>query len=574
MTTQTRILTGAVESSFMEAVGVWIQAIFEEFAIGSDDAYRIDLCLEELVTNTLSYAAPEYQCARFDVRAAMTPQRVVINLIDGAQPYDPIASHRPKALVESLDECTIGGFGIALVLESASQCRYEYVDGTNHLELVFDLLQQARLPDHARQPVRGTDRRQAESDLHHDPERRTQNDRRVHGMLSRSDIFRDVPYADFEQLIVRHPIQQFACETVLLKPGDENDKVLIVLGGTLKIGLGTPDAGELFDVRIGGCVGEMSVIDRRPASAFVIANRETRLLIVDGDAFVQEFLAVPRISRNMLSALSERLRRHNDLVIKRVRLEAEMQLMQRDLGVAKEIQESLLPQAPLFPEEPRLDCTGRMCTAKEVGGDFYDAFMLDPDNLFFVIGDVCGKGLPAALFMVRAISALRAQSYGSHLEAGYTGNLIASLNKQLCTSNDRQQFLTAFCGILNLATGAIQYLNAGHNPPVITGADGSFVYLSEPINPIVGMIEGLAYEAGNTTLPAGGVLLLYTDGVTEAETHDQSMYEEDRLLACLNTAPDRKASALVTRIFDSVQAFVAGAPQSDDITVLAIGYRD
>jgi len=547
MSSQIRILTGAIEPSFISAVSAWIHALFEEFAIGSDDVFRIDLCLEELIVNTLNYAAPEYQGTRFDVRTAISPQRIVIDLIDGAQPYDPIASHQPKAQPVSLEDCTIGGFGVALVLESATSCRYARNDGKNHLELVFDLLQAARFPDASHLPV---------SEI-----------------LSGTDMFRDVPQADCGSLLGGHPIQQFACETVLLRPGDPNDTVFIVLGGTLKIGLGTQDEGELFDVKVGGCVGEMSVIDHRPASAFVIANPETRLLIVAGEAFIQEFLAVPEISRNMLSALAERLRRHNDLVLKRVRLEAEMQLMQRDLGVAKEIQESLLPKEPLFADEQRLDCTGRMCTAKEVGGDFYDAFMLDPDNVFFVIGDVCGKGLPAALFMVRAVSALRAQSYGNYLEPGYTGNLIASLNRQLCTSNDKQQFLTAFCGILNLASGAIQYLNAGHNPPVITGADGKFAYLSEPINPIVGMIEGLVYEAGTINLPAGGVLLLYTDGVTEAETHDQSMYEEDRLLECLNTSPDKNAATLVTRVFDAVEQFVAGAPQSDDITVLAVGYR-
>ncbi|MDP2824463.1 MAG: SpoIIE family protein phosphatase [Sulfuritalea sp.] len=581
MNRQIRILTGGIEPSFVAATSAWGHGLIDEFSLDADDAYRIDLCLEELVTNTIAYAESEYQGLRFDIRASISPQQIVVDLFDPAQPYDPLAAHKPRQVTQSIDDYQIGGQGITLVKEYSDSCRYEYLDGHNHLELVFNLAQVAKFTDSARHMPRDVDRRKHFGDTTFPlvcadgtvipEEQRTASDRRVRGFLSRSEVFHDVPYAVLESLIDRFPIQQFAAETVLLKPGDCNDDVLVVLSGRLKVGLGMPGFGEFIDIGVGGCVGEMSVIDNRPVSAHVIAEPNTKLLLVDGTSFIEDLLVLPKVSRNLLSALAERMRRNNELIIKRIRLEAEMEHLQRELAVAREIQESLLPKEPLFSDDPRLDCKGRMCTAKEVGGDFYDVFFLDHDNLFFVIGDVCGKGLPAALFMVRAISALRAQTGGNHLDGGYVAEVVERLNTQLCTYNDKQQFLTAFCGILNLQTGNIQYLNAGHNPPTLAQGNGEFIYLEEPINPIIGMIEGMAYRSGTVTLTPGGMLLLYTDGVTEAEMHDTKMYGEDRLLQCLNTYPTRSAAGLVSEVFASVQEFVAGAPQSDDITVLAIG---
>ena len=211
-----------------------------------------------------------------------------------------------------------------------------------------------------------------------------------------------------------------------------------------------------------------------------------------------------------------------------------------------------------------------MCPAREVGGDFYDVFSLGPRHIFFVIADVCGKGLPAALFMVRAIAALRAQSGDDAPPAGYAEQVTNRLNQQLCAYNDARQFLTAFCGILDLETLKVHYVNAGHNAPLLALGDGPFSYLSEPINPIVGMIDDIEYCAGEVTLTPQSVLLLYTDGVTEAEDKDVNMLGEDRLLAQLNALTSRKAVDLVDAVFTEVNVFAGDAPQSDDITVLAL----
>lgn len=242
----------------------------------------------------------------------------------------------------------------------------------------------------------------------------------------------------------------------------------------------------------------------------------------------------------------------------------------RELKYARSIQESLLPKEPLFRDGAQLDCVARLRTAREMGGDFYDLCALDARHVFFVVADVCGKSLPAALFMVRAVSALRAHSQFDGRPERYCSELVADLNEQLCTFNDAQQFLTAFCGILDLQSGTVRYVNAGHNPPVLAIGAGDFQYLSEPINPFVGMVPGLKYRSGEVRLEPGSALVIYTDGVTEAEDGRGGQLGEDRLLVRLGTAADRTAGRLVDTVFDEVGEFAAGAEQSDDITVLAI----
>ncbi|MBK9441800.1 MAG: serine/threonine-protein phosphatase [Comamonadaceae bacterium] len=314
----------------------------------------------------------------------------------------------------------------------------------------------------------------------------------------------------------------------------------------------------------------MSIIDERPVSAFVVAEPGTRLLMVDANTFLNHVMAIPRVSRNMMSILSARMRRSDAMNIQRMRKALEMEQAQRELQYARSIQEGLLPHEPLFANEQRMQCVGRMRAAREVGGDFYDIFFLDTNHVFFVIADVCGKGLPAALFMVRAIAILRAQSGYDRRFADYAATLTARLNQQLCDYNESRQFLTAFCGIVDLETRTLRYVNAGHNAPALALGDQAFAYLAEPINPIVGMFDGLNYRVGQVVLTPGSALLLYTDGVTEAEDKDKAMLGDEPFLAMLNAVSSRAAGDLVDAVFSAVSAFAGDTPQSDDITVLAL----
>ena len=569
-----RLLTGPLDQSLIGAASGWLQSLGAEFNFSHEDLYRIDLCVEELVTNVVNYSDPQFASQPVNLHASIEAQRATLTLIDPAAAFDPFSRPPPK-VANTLAEFEIGGQGVHLVHEFSDACRYERRDDTNRVELVFQLAQPTTSTPLSSKIPRSTDRRsQLENPLPSPVgdslHRRGGKDRRALGFISWTQIFRGVPYAAVEDLVERLTIQEVAGELILLKPGDANDSVRVVLRGQLKVYLDQPGSGDFIDVGIGACVGEMSVIDHRPVSAYVVAEPGTQLLVIDNDSFLNKIMAIPRVARNLMSTLSGRMRRSDELTIRRMRKMLEMEQAQRELQYARSIQKSLLPREPLFADDARLDCVGRMCTAREVGGDFYDIFFLDPSHVFFVIADVCGKGLPAALFMVRAIAILRAQSGFERQSADYASRLIARLNDQLYEHNDAQQFLTAYCGILDLESLTVRYVNAGHNAPAIAMGDGAFEYRGEPINPFVGMIEGISYRAGEMQLKPGSVLLLYTDGVTEAEDTHGGMLGDDRLLARLNAAPSRTASALVDAVFDDVTHFAAGAQQSDDSTVLAI----
>ena len=579
MTTKQRLLKGIIDTSMIAATSTWLRGLSEEFGLTHEDLYRIDLCFAELVANVVNYSEAKYANLPLELHAVVEEQRIALTLIDPAQAYDPLCTPPPPA-ARTIEELQVGGHGLRLVREFCDAHRYERSEGENRIELVFNLAAPTKAPKRGMLVSRDLERRcgaaqpvfplRCADGTRVEKDRRGKPDRRAKGYLSWAQIFRNVPYSALEDLVDRFPIQHISAVTTVLKPGDLNHEVLIVLDGRLKIYLNQPGVGDFIEIGPGGCVGEMSVIDDQPVSAFAVAEEGTSLLLVDAASFLNDVMAIPKVSRNLMSALSERLRRSNEHVIRRVRKELEMEHVQRELRYARSIQESLLPKEPLFPDDSRLDCVGRMCAAREVGGDFYDVFSLDSQRIFFVIGDVCGKGLPAALFMVRALAALRAQSGGNDRPADSTERTTALLNQQLCAYNDANQFLTAFCGILDLETLTLHYVNAGHNAPLLALGAGPFAYLAEPINPIVGMIEGIEYRAGEVKLTPQSVLLLYTDGVTEAEDNDVNMLGEDRLLACLNAALTRKAGALVENVFAEVNAFAGDAPQSDDITVLAL----
>lgn len=541
-----RLLTGRIDAAMIAATSEWVQALAEEFGLTHEDLYRVDLCLSELVTNVVSYADPDFAGLPLEVRAAVDERSATLTLIDAAQPFDPL-SRPPPPVAQTIGEMQVGGQGIHLVRNFSDACRYERSGERNRLELVFNRGAAEAAPSGAAG--------------------------RAESVLSPLQMFRGVSGEALEDLADRFPIQTFAAETLVLERGDPNRHLLAVLAGGLRVSLDPPGSGETIEIGVGECVGEMSIIDEVPASAYVVATEGTRLLLIDARSFLDELMPIPGVARNLMSALAGRMRRSDAQLIQRVRHEVEMEQAQRELDYARSIQLSLLPQAPILADEARLRCVGRMCTAREVGGDFYDIFRLDDRHVFFVIADVCGKGLPAALFMVRAMAVLRAQTVSREAPAAYVEQVAARLNAQLCEYNEARQFLTAFCAIVDLQTLRMHYVNAGHNPPVLALGDGAFGYLAEPINPIVGMVEGLEYRAGEVQLGPQSVLLLYTDGVTEAEDTAGDMLGEDRLLACLDTRPDRNVDDLVEAVFSEVTRFAADAPQSDDITVLAIQFQ-
>ena len=239
----------------------------------------------------------------------------------------------------------------------------------------------------------------------------------------------------------------------------------------------------------------------------------------------------------------------------------------KELEYAKQIQLSALPTN--FPEDEAYSIRAQMIAAKEVGGDFYDFYKLSDTTVAFLAADVSGKGIPAAMFMMTAKTTLKDLA-----ESGMAVNdIFTKANEKLCENNESGMFVTAWMGILDLTTGKVQFANAGHNPPLLRRANGSFEYLKTRAGLVLAGMEGIRYRAGEITLSPGDRLFLYTDGVTEATNTENKLYGEERLLAFMNQNADQEATTLLPSLKANIDEFVGEAPQFDDITMLMLDYN-
>ena len=249
---------------------------------------------------------------------------------------------------------------------------------------------------------------------------------------------------------------------------------------------------------------------------------------------------------------------------------AEKERIGAELNVATQIQADMLPRIfPAFPERQEFEVYATMNPAKEVGGDFYDFFLVDDDHLAVVIADVSGKGVPAALFMVIAKTLIK-----NHAQNRETpGEVFTQTNAQLCEGNDAGLFVTAWMGMLEISTGKFVYVNAGHNPPLLKRAGGQYEWLKSRPGFVLAGMEGIRYRENTLELMPGDTLYLYTDGVTEATSSAQELYGEERLQAALNEASELPVSQLLPRIKNCIDTFVGDAEQFDDITMLGLQYH-
>jgi len=243
--------------------------------------------------------------------------------------------------------------------------------------------------------------------------------------------------------------------------------------------------------------------------------------------------------------------------------------IQHDLETAREIQQAILPAIfPPFPHRKDFDIYASMKAAREVGGDFYDFFMIDNDHIGFVIGDVSGKGVPAAIFMAVSRTLIRATG----LKGISTEECIDYANHLLCNESTSCMFVTVFYGILNTKTGEVTYVNGGHNPPYLVRAGGTLESVPLTGGTVLGFLEDLHFEAGKIQLHPGDTLFLYTDGITEAFNEADIAFGEERLETLLKSNYSKSIEELSQNIVSGVQEYCGEAPQSDDITQLAIRY--
>ncbi len=244
--------------------------------------------------------------------------------------------------------------------------------------------------------------------------------------------------------------------------------------------------------------------------------------------------------------------------------------IESELRIARDIQMGILPKLfPAFPERSEFDIFASIEPAKEVGGDLYDFFFLDDDHFCFLIGDVSGKGVPAAFFMAVTKTMLNIVSE----QKKDPGQILVKVNDDLAKDNDACMFVTLFLGVLNIKTGHVRYASAGHNPPVLLAQD-EVSWLHVPREPVAGAMDGMTYSTCEVDLQKGDTLFLYTDGVTEAMNEEDELYSDPRLLNLLTAAGEKRPEQLVKNVSDSVADFAGEAEQSDDITMLAIQFAD
>jgi len=249
---------------------------------------------------------------------------------------------------------------------------------------------------------------------------------------------------------------------------------------------------------------------------------------------------------------------------------AEKERIESELKIARRIQMSFLPKEfPPFPEKEEFEIYAMIEPAKEVGGDLYDFFLLNEDQLFFSIGDVSDKGVPAALFMAVTKTLMKdIASYGIG-----PSDILMKLNRELCKDNESMMFVTIFCGVMNCKTGELTYSNAGHNPPLIIHSDQRTEWLHVPKGLVLGAIEDAGYTTERTVLYPGDTLFLYTDGVTEAMNSAKNMYSDRRLQVTVEESTVISAESLVEYVMRSVKEFSGSESQADDITILAVRFK-
>ena len=252
------------------------------------------------------------------------------------------------------------------------------------------------------------------------------------------------------------------------------------------------------------------------------------------------------------------------------RVTAEKERIGTELSMATKIQAAMLPHIfPPFPDRQEFDIFGSMDPAKEVGGDFFDYFLVDDDHLCMVIADVSGKGVPAALFMMASKIILQSVA----MLGGSPAEILTRTNEAICSNNEAQMFVTVWLGILEISTGKLTCANAGHEYPVLKRPDGNFELFKDKHGFVIGGMDGIKYKEYTLQLEPGAKLFVYTDGVAEATNAQNELFGTARMIDALNRKPDAVPLDVLKNVRQAVDGFVQNAEQFDDLTMLCMAYK-
>jgi len=403
-------------------------------------------------------------------------------------------------------------------------------------------------------------------------------------ILGSVPLFAALPQEELTRLATTLRQVSYPADTILFHEGDTGAHFYIVLEGQIAVikALGTTEERLLGMRRAGEFIGEMSLLSAdTPRTASIRASQDTRLVVVTRRDFDDLLHRYPLIAYEMLRVVSDRLRAAGDATIHDLQLKnqqltqayielqqaqaqlIEQETLRRELQQARDIQEQMLPRS--LPHIQGIAVGARMLPARMVGGDFYDVFPLGSNQLGLAVGDVCGKGIPAALLMALVSSLLRAEAERSDSPA----DTLRAVNRQLLSRSFEGMFVTLLYGILDHNTRSFRFARAGHELPIFWDAQGIILPTIRGLGHPLGLLDEPAIDHQTMTLPAGGALLLYSDGVTEATNIHNLEYGTEHIAATIQQSYMLPPQALCEHFIELLDAFQNGATQADDITLLA-----
>ena len=553
--------------SVLRQVSAWLDSQAVDWSIPPEVLPRLDLCLNEVIANCVTHGGSGVVDGPLTLQLSMASSHdqtlVTLSIADSGRAFDP-TSAAPKAIALNLADATPGGLGLVMMRQNANRLAYRRTGDRNHIDLLFQF-------DNGRPEFtslfkrRGANPDRRSIDLGGNV-KRSGTERRVRN-IGWIPLFKDAPPQAVEAVLQGCEVLRVSAHTSLLLPSQSNRSVYIALSGTVvaHLGyLGRPQAP--VTIPLGQCIGELSAIDGKPVSTLVMAMTEARVLRIPQEIFWGDLMTLNGVAENFRIVLSDRVRKSKEQALQAQRGQLEIEHLTKELQIARQLQISMVPlQRPLFGHRTDLDICGFMEPASAVGGDFFDAFFVREDHLFFCIADVSGHGIASALFMARAVGLIRVLAMG--ITEPHT--LLSELNARLCDGNEANIFVTMFCGILDIPKRMLLYSNGGHCAPMLLHPGRSRM-LPIPKGPLVGAFSGCRYSSMELVLGPEETLFCYTDGVTEAHNSKGEEFTEERCLQMLDGLLPLPSGDLLDHVRAQVADFTGTGLLEDDCTMLAI----
>ena len=395
----------------------------------------------------------------------------------------------------------------------------------------------------------------------------------------------DLPRIELDYLAATLQVVNLDTGQVLFREGEPGESLFIILEGQLQVlqAIGTPDERQLAVFGPGEFIGEMSLlIPGRARTASVRAAQASRLWMMTHADFDSLLIRQPKLAYTIVQTLTKRLDAtttlsFHDLQEKNRQLQqayddlkaAQLQIIEKErleheLHVAAEIQVSILPQD--LPAVPGYAFGALMHPARLVGGDFYDIFTLDSQRVGLVVGDVSDKGIPSAIFMARTHALIMAEA----LHGGTPGDILRRVNTHLIKLGQSDQFVTVLLGILDCASGKFDFARAGHELPLLLDAAGAVLTLPHTTGQAIGIFEQLLLDENSVSLPPGGTLLVFTDGLTDCRDPLGESFGYARVRTALAGLAGRSGQQVCDSLRQALMDYQSGTPQDDDVTLVAI----